>query len=59
MTESTISQSEMSQLLKTTLNNPDAKFRQGQREAIRALVEEKAKLLVVQRTGWGKSERQR
>jgi ATP-dependent DNA helicase RecQ len=33
----------------------DADFRDGQWEAIDALVNEKRKLLVVQRTGWGKS----
>lgn len=34
---------------------PEATFRDGQREAILALVEHRARLLVVQRTGWGKS----
>jgi len=34
---------------------PDAAFRDGQLEAIEALVERRAHLLVVQRTGWGKS----
>ncbi len=34
---------------------PDAEFRDGQREAILALAERHARLLVVQRTGWGKS----
>ncbi len=42
-------------LLQKALNNPDAVFREGQWEAINALVNEKKKLLVVQRTGWGKS----
>ena len=32
-----------------------ADFREGQWEAIDALVNDKRKLLVVQRTGWGKS----
>ena len=32
-----------------------ANFHEGQREAIEALVEKKGRLLVVQRTGWGKS----
>ncbi|WP_453985401.1 RecQ family ATP-dependent DNA helicase [Brevibacterium casei] len=36
-------------------NNPDARFRDGQLEAIRDLVEGKKRVLVVQRTGWGKS----
>ncbi|BBX18688.1 hypothetical protein CRI77_16230 [Mycolicibacterium duvalii] len=34
---------------------PTAAFRDGQLEAIRTLVEERGRLLVVQRTGWGKS----
>lgn len=42
-------------LLKTALSNPAAQFREGQWEAIDALVNERKKLLVVQRTGWGKS----
>jgi superfamily II DNA helicase RecQ len=32
-----------------------AQFRDGQLEAIEALVEQRRRLLVVQRTGWGKS----
>jgi ATP-dependent DNA helicase RecQ len=43
------------QLLKTALANPSAQFREGQWEAIDALVNQQQKLLVVQRTGWGKS----
>ncbi|MGY5797475.1 RecQ family ATP-dependent DNA helicase [Rheinheimera faecalis] len=42
-------------LLKTALANPAAQFRQGQWQAIDALVNQGQKLLVVQRTGWGKS----
>jgi ATP-dependent DNA helicase RecQ len=42
-------------LLQTALANPDAEFRDGQWEAIDALVNHDQKLLVVQRTGWGKS----
>lgn len=34
---------------------PDAAFRPGQLEAIVALIDDHARLLVVQRTGWGKS----
>ena len=33
----------------------DARFREGQEEAIRHVVEGRGRLLVVQRTGWGKS----
>ncbi|SDS61659.1 ATP-dependent DNA helicase, RecQ-like [Brevibacterium sandarakinum] len=35
--------------------NPDAQFRDGQLESIRDLVVGKKRVLVVQRTGWGKS----
>ncbi|ACR12653.1 ATP-dependent DNA helicase, RecQ family [Teredinibacter turnerae T7901] len=42
-------------LLQTALANPAAEFRDGQWEAIDALVNHRQKLLVVQRTGWGKS----
>jgi len=42
-------------LLQTALANPTAQFREGQWEAIDALVNQRQKLLVVQRTGWGKS----
>ncbi len=43
------------QLLKTALADDSASFRVGQWEAIDALVNQRRKLLVVQRTGWGKS----
>lgn len=42
-------------LLQTGLGNASAQFREGQWEAIDALVNHRQKLLVVQRTGWGKS----
>jgi ATP-dependent DNA helicase RecQ len=42
-------------LLQIALNNTQADFRDGQWEAIASLIEEPSKLLVVQRTGWGKS----
>ena len=41
--------------LRTALANPAAEFRPGQWEAIDALVNHRKKLLVVERTGWGKS----
>ena len=41
--------------LRASLGNPVAEFRDGQWEAIRTLVEDRGRLLVVQRTGWGKS----
>jgi len=43
------------ELLKTAIGDPRATFRDGQWEAIDALVNHRRKLLVVQRTGWGKS----
>jgi ATP-dependent DNA helicase RecQ len=42
-------------LLRTALDDPSATFRDGQLEAIEHLVEQRERLLVVQRTGWGKS----
>ncbi len=42
-------------LLQTAVGNPEARFRHGQWEAIDALVNQRRKLVVVQRTGWGKS----
>jgi ATP-dependent DNA helicase RecQ len=41
--------------LRALTGRPDAAFRDGQREAITALVHHRARVLVVQRTGWGKS----
>lgn len=43
------------ELLKISLADPEARFREGQWEAINTLVNDRQKLLVVQRTGWGKS----
>jgi hypothetical protein len=42
-------------LLRQAVEDPTAEFRQGQWEAIEDLLLRRAKLLVVQRTGWGKS----
>jgi ATP-dependent DNA helicase RecQ len=42
-------------LLRRALHNPAAEFRDGQWEAIESLVVRNARMLVVQRTGWGKS----
>ena len=42
-------------LLRKALNLPDATFREGQWKAIEKLTVGKEKLLVIQRTGWGKS----
>ncbi len=43
------------QLLRTSINNPSAVFHKDQWESIDALVNKKKKMLVVERTGWGKS----
>jgi len=42
-------------LLRRALENPTAEFRDGQWEAVDALVNHRRKALVIQRTGWGKS----
>ena len=42
-------------LLRYCLDNSTADFRAGQWEAIEELVQKRSRLLVVQRTGWGKS----
>lgn len=42
-------------LLRQALNNSTADFRAGQWEAIAELIDKRSRLLVVQRTGWGKS----
>lgn len=46
---------EAEKLLQAALQNPAAQFRDGQWEAIDALVNQRKKMLVVERTGWGKS----
>ncbi|GAB4286220.1 MAG: hypothetical protein Fur0025_18540 [Oscillatoriaceae cyanobacterium] len=43
-------------LLRQALQNPNADFREGQWEAIESIIADKARLLVVQRTGWGFAE---
>lgn len=43
------------ELLKLGSGLPIAHFREGQEEAIRHVVEGRGRLLVVQKTGWGKS----
>jgi ATP-dependent DNA helicase RecQ len=42
-------------LLRRAVGDPSAQFRPGQWEAIQALVDGRERLLVVERTGWGKS----
>ena len=46
---------EAESLLRTAVGDSTVKFREGQWEAIDALVNQRRKMLVVQRTGWGKS----
>src|ERR1700744_6195859 len=41
--------------LQTRTDDPEAQFREGQLEAIRDVVVDRARVLCVQRTGWGKS----
>jgi ATP-dependent DNA helicase RecQ len=43
------------QLLRAGSGNPHTTFRDGQEDAIRHVVEGRGRLLVVQKTGWGKS----
>ena len=43
------------ELLRLSTGQPDAEFREGQEAAIRHIVEGRGRLLVVQKTGWGKS----
>lgn len=52
---STDSSRDRARLLLEDAFGPNAQFRTGQLEAICALVDDRARLLVVQRTGWGKS----
>lgn len=47
--------SEALELLRKLTGNPKAIFHEGQFEAIEALVAERRRALVIQRTGWGKS----
>lgn len=42
-------------LLRNSLGNKEASFHEHQWESISTLVEKRGRLLVVQRTGWGKS----
>ena len=43
------------EMLRVGSGIPGAQFREGQSEAIRQIVEGAGRLLVVQKTGWGKS----
>ena len=43
------------ELLRSGTRRHDAEFREGQEDAVRHIVEGRGRLLVVQKTGWGKS----
>ena len=43
-------------LLRDATGNPNVDFRQGQWEAIDAVANRQKRLLLVQRTGWGKAK---
>ena len=55
LTTSTPLREEDLQLLRQALDQPRAEFRPGQWEVIEELIQKRSRLLVVQRTGWGKS----
>ena len=48
-------QNKATQFLRQMTNNPSAEFHDGQYESIYELVANSSKMLVVQKTGWGKS----
>ena len=50
-----MTRNEAQELLRVALDDAEAQFRDGQWEAIDAIVNHQQKLFVVQRTGWGKS----
>jgi ATP-dependent DNA helicase RecQ len=55
MTTTTPVRAQALDILRTLVGRDDADFHDGQFEAIEALVEDRRRALVVQRTGWGKS----
>jgi ATP-dependent DNA helicase RecQ len=55
MIDATTDETRARDLLRQALGDPRADFRDGQWEAVDALVNRRRKLMVVQRTGWGKS----
>jgi ATP-dependent DNA helicase RecQ len=55
MTGKIVERRDALELLRRAVGDPLSEFRDGQWEAIDALVNRRARLLVVQRTGWGKS----
>lgn len=55
MTATTTTRTEALDVLRALVGRDDAEFHDGQYEAIEALVDDRRRALVVQRTGWGKS----
>ncbi|TQM33888.1 RecQ family ATP-dependent DNA helicase [Microbacterium kyungheense] len=55
MTATTDTRSEALEVLRALVGRDDADFHDGQFEAVQALVDDRRRALVVQRTGWGKS----
>ena len=55
VTATTTTRTEALDVLRTLVGRDDADFHDGQFEAIEALVDDRRRALVVQRTGWGKS----
>jgi ATP-dependent DNA helicase RecQ len=55
MTSTTLARAEALDVLRVLVGRDDVDFHDGQYEAIEALVDERRRALVVQRTGWGKS----
>ncbi|PJJ71456.1 ATP-dependent DNA helicase RecQ [Diaminobutyricimonas aerilata] len=54
-TSAEATRAEALEVLRTLVGRDDADFHEGQFEAIRTLVDDRRRALVVQRTGWGKS----
>ena len=50
-----VSRAEAQELLRAAMGSPKADFRDGQWEAIDHIVNQRGKVLCIQRTGWGKS----
>ncbi|MCO5952613.1 RecQ family ATP-dependent DNA helicase [Microbacterium yannicii] len=55
VTATTTTRTEALEVLRALVGRDDADFHEGQYEAIEALVDDRRRALVVQRTGWGKS----
>jgi len=55
VTSTSTTRADALQILQTLTGVPGAEFHDGQFEAISVLVDDRARALVVQRTGWGKS----